>query len=276
MVTGLQLHDRVLSPRQQRLIERTFEAFAPRKRPTKRFLASFDPAQAAALADLAPRDLVGPRAPRTAWAGGSYSLVDEDLLYFTTTDGCLYYMPALIARCIEDYEAADLLVDSLEDWFRCYPFYLFSGSAADWPRMIGEDGRSGRSEECRHINSVRFWLMVGRRWRDRLAMMRQMTLAERDVLVAFYSYLEDTHDYGVYGVQSDRTLRSAKALLAGRGLLDVLLLRSNDECIELVEVIRALERDFPHGFPARETAPITSALLDIAAGKRSPQETLGW
>ncbi len=253
-----------VSPREQRLIERAFEAFAPRKRPTKRFLASFGPAQAAALADLAPRDLVGPRAPRTARAGGSYSLVDEDLLYFTTTDGCLYYMPAVIARCIEDHEAADLLVDSLEDWFRCYPFYLFTGSAADWPRMI---------EECYQINSVRFWLMVGKRWRDRLAMMRQMTVAERDVLVAFYSYLEDTYDYGV---QSERTRRSAKALLAGRGLLDVLLLRSNDECIELVEVIRALETDFPHGFPAHETAPIRNALLDLAAGKRSPQKTLGW
>ena len=75
---------------------------------------------------------------------------------------------------------------------------------------------------------------------------------------------------------SERTRRSAKALLAGRGLLDVLLLRSKDECIELVEVIRALETDFPHGFPAQETAPIRNALLDIAAGKRSPQETLGW
>ena len=253
-----------LSPREQRLIERVFEAFAPRKRPTKRFLASFDPAQAAALADLAPRDLVGPRAPRTARAGGSYSLVDYDLLFCTTTDGCLYYMPAVIARCIEDYEAADILVDSIENWFRWYPFYLFTGSAADWPRMI---------EGCYHIDSVRSWLMVGRRWRDTLAMMRRMTVAERDVLVAFYSYLDDTHDRDV---QSECTRRSAKALLAGRGLLDVLLLRSNDECMELVEVIRALETDFPHGFPARETAPTRNALLDIAAGKRSPQETLGW
>ena len=257
-----------LSPREQRLIERAFEAFAPRKRPTKRFLASFDPAQAAALADLAPRDLVGPRAPRTARAGGSYSLVDYDLLYFTTTDGCLYYMPAVIARCVEDYEAADTLVDSMENCFRYYPF--FTGCAADWPRMIGEDGRS---EECHHLYWVQSWLMVGRRWRDTLAMMRRMTVAERDVLVAFYSYLDDIHDSDA---QSERTRRSAKALLAGRGLLDVLLLRSNDECMELVEVICALETDFPHGFPARETEPIRNALLDIAAGKRSPQETLGW
>ena len=162
-----------LSPHEQRLIERAFEAFAPRKRPTKRFLASFDPAQAAALADLAPGDLVGPRAPRTARAGGSYSLVDEETCSTSLppTAACTT-CPRVIARCVEDYEAADILVDSLENLLRYHPF--LTGSAADWPRMIGQDGRS---EECHHIYWVQSWLMMGRRWRDTLAMMRRMTVA---------------------------------------------------------------------------------------------------
>ena len=220
-----------------------------------------------------------------------------------TPEANLYYMPALIARCVREIERQGQ---------RCFPGYLdgpashFASSmlldirsrpynmgwpVSAWPRFLdaaaGDEDALADPEvaaevaECGRgflMETTRYWLMVaapgrayGRTWRDTLDFVARMTMAERQALAAFFGHLATAK---VWSEEPD--IASARALLAGRGVMDVLRIRTAAECIEIADALQALETRHPLDFPRQEVALVKNLLRDIAAGRRSPDTRLGW
>ena len=198
-------------------------------------------------------------------------------------------MPTVISRCLREDESRHLALGVL--WlFRNRPYNLDWPISA-WPRFI--DAAAGDEDaladphvaeevdECGRdylMEGTRHWLMVsspnspyGRTWHDTLPLVAQMTTAERQALVAFFSHLATTSIWG-----KDRSIVSANALLTGRGVMDVLLIRTAAECIEITDALHALETRHPSEFPPHDVAPVKNLLRDIAVGRRSPDTILGW
>ena len=154
-------------------------------------------------------------------------------------------------------------------------------AAAGDQAALAEPGFAAEVAECGRdylMEGTRFWLMVsaperspyGWLWRDVPRLVSSMTVWEREVLASFFDYLVAA------GVREEPDIASIKALLAGRGVMEVLRVRTDEECMEIVDALSALENRHPEEFPPREVAPVKNLLLDIVAGKRSPDTTLGW
>ena len=206
-----------------------------------------------------------------------------------TPEANLYYMPTVISRCVRETESDSLAHDVLA-LFRSRPYNLDWPISA-WPRFM--DAAAGDEDaladphvaeevdECGRgflMETTRYWLMVtapdrayGRTWHNTLHLVAQMTPAERQALVAFFRHLATASIW-----RKDRSIASANALLTGRGVMDVLLIRTAAECIEIADALHALETRHPDEFPPHDVAPVKNLLRDIAAGRRSPDTTLGW
>ena len=259
-------------------------------------LAGSKGAAEALLAGVSPRGLDAARFDAV--------FPDPGLITISTTpEGELYYMPAVISRCISTRRSVDEMDDvgmgaanlarSVVAQFRRRPYHLDLPISA-WPRFmdaaagdkmaLAEPGFAAEVAECGRgylMEGTRLWLMVsapdrayGSMWRDTLHLVSLMTAAERDAMVAFFDYLLATDDWREESREPN--VASAKALLLGRGLMDVLLVHTDAECMEIVDALRALESRHPEEFPPHEVAPVKNLLLDIVAGKRSPDTTLGW
>lgn len=282
----------------RRVIEQAFEAFAWRTEPAKKLNVSYlyTPVSVGA----AEKMLAG--IARDELSDALYDLIfvgPTELLHFTTAEARLYYMPVLISRCVRDIEGADsggvdITGDGILWRFRYHPRSL---SIARWPYLM--DAAAGDkvalavpdiAHEARSIDgtptlstpddreyavdATRKWLMIGEEWRTTLRLVAQMTLAEKEALVALFDYFVATGHWQEEGEEPD--IASAKALLMGRGVMDVLLIRTDAECMEIVDALTALETRHPLDFPPVEVAPLKNALLDIAAGRRSQDIRLGW
>ena len=220
-----------------------------------------------------------------------------------TPDASLYYMPALISRCVREIErqgqrcfpgcldgpASEFASSILRD-IRGRP-YNMGWPVSAWPRFLdaaaGDEDALADPEvaaevaECGRgflMETTRYWLMVvapdrayGRTWRDTLDHVARMTIAERQALAAFFGHLATAR---VWSEEPD--IASARALLTSRGVMDVLRIRTAAECIEVADALRALETRHPQDFPPQEVAPVKNLLRDIAAGRRSPDTKLGW
>lgn len=251
-----------LSDNQRRLIDRTFDAFAWRKKPARAF-ATWD--------YVAPDELLAGIAPRqvTTELLDSLFVQPTDILPYATAAGRLYYMPLMVSLCMRG-DRDELLQDTIVWQFRHCPYG--GGPIATLPRLIDAD-----AENEPGFGDARSWLMMsvlGRRdpwtWRQTLDLVSAMTPAERGALVAFFDYRL------AYADPDDRSVASARALLAGDGVMEVLRIRTHAECMAMVAVLDELAARYPVEFPPTETAPLKNALLDIVAGRRSPEATLGW
>ena len=292
MIEGLQ-------ERPRRVIEQAFEAFAWRAEPAKKLDVSYlyTPVSVAA----AEKMLAG--VTRRELSDALYDLIfigPTELMHFTTAEARLYYMPVLISRCVRDIERADSgSVDITGDgilWrFRYHPRSL---PVARWPQLMdaaagdkvalalpdiareafssieGTPELSTPYDREYAVSATRKWLMIGEEWRTTLRLVAQMTLAEKKALVALFDYFVATGHWQEEGEEPD--IASAKALLMGRGVMDVLVIRTDAECMEIVDALTALETRHPVDFPPVEVAPLKNALLDIVAGRRSPDIRLGW
>ena len=271
---------------ERRVIGQAFEAFAWRARPSMivsswHLRTGSKEAAEALLAGVAPHELDDERFDA--------AFPDGVITISATPEGMLYYMPTVISRCLRDPESRSLALHTLS-LFRSHPYNL-NWPVAAWPRFM--DAAAGDEDaladpnvaeevaECGRdylMEATRHWFMVsspvspyGHIWRDTLHLVAQMTTAERRVLVAFFSHLATTR----IGRKS-RSIASANALLAGRGVMDVLRIRTAAECIEIADALQALETRHPRDFPPLEVAPVKNLLRDIAAGRRSPDTKLGW
>ena len=274
----------------RRVIEQAFEAFAWRREPATKLAVSWlytsvgVEAAEKMLAGVATRDLDDALYDRIF-------LVPTELLYFTTVEARLFYMPVVISRCVRDIEGAPNGPDTTGDgilWqFRFHPSYNLP--VARWPQLVdaaagdsaaraapGIAGMRLHSPDNRQsaVRAVRDWLMVGERWRATLYLVTQMTKSERQALVALLDYFVATGYWQEEDEEPD--IASAKALLTGRGVKDVLLLRTDAECMEVVDALKALETRHPREFPPAEVAPLKNALADIVVGRRSSDTRLGW
>ena len=268
------------------VIDQAFEAFAWRARPSAivsswHLRTGSKEAAEALLAGVAPRGLDDDRFDA--------AFPDRMITISTTPEGMLYYMPTVLSRCVRETES-DRLAHDVLGLFRSRPYNLDWPISA-WPRFM--DAAAGDEDaladphvaeevdECGRgflMETTRYWLMVtapdrayGHTWHDTLHLVAQMTPAERQALVAFFSHLATTSIWG-----KDRSIVSANALLTGRGVMDVLLIRTAAECIEIADALQALETRHPSEFPPHDVAPVKNLLWDIAAGRRSPDTTLGW
>ena len=273
------------------VIEQAFEAFAWRTEPAKKLDVSYLYTRATVaaaekmLAGVARRDLDDALYDRIF-------LVPTELLHFATVEARLFYMPVVISKCVRDIERATQ--GSIENtgseilWqFRFHPRYRLP--VARWPQLMDAAAGDGVARAAPGIAGIRLhspdnresavrdachWLMVGERWRGTLYLVSQMTSSERQALVALLDYFVATGYWQAEDEEPD--IASAKALLTGRGVKDVLLLRTDAECMDVVDALKALETRHPPEFPAAEVAPVKNALADIVAGRRSPDMRLGW
>ena len=310
--TGPVGHPSWLGDTERRLIDQAFEAFAWRPCPAvvvserERRMAgrrTLEPERV--LAGVAVGDLDDER----------FDAAFPQYLFFhssLTPEAGLYYTPALISRFIRETERTrrqephmtgrswhdvEKLVFSMLHEFRYRPYNL-GWPVSKWPRLldaaagdkdalahpdiaahVAEEGHPLESERWLLMEDTRRWLMIatppgrydGSTWRDTLRLVSLMTLAERYALVAFLDYLA-LRNLWLKGPD----LPSAKALLAGRGVMEVLRIRTAAECIEIADALQALETRHPDEFPPHEVAPVRNLLREIAAGRRSPDTTLGW
>ena len=268
------------------VIDRAFDAFAWRARPTVVISSWHHPTGSKEAAEA----LLGKTAPHEL-DDTQFDVVfpDGTITISATPEGKLYYMPTVISRCIRDAESYNLAHDTLVQ-FRSRPYHL-NLSIGAWPQLMdaaagdksaltvpgfaAEVAESGRRFL---MGETRRWLMIsapqrgyGRTWADTLHLVSLMTPAERRALVAFFDYLA-TGDIW----RGEPDIASANALLEGRGIMEVLLIDTAAECIEVAEALQALETRHPQDFPPQEVAPVKNLLLEIAAGRRSPDTRLGW
>lgn len=248
-----------LSESEQQLIDRTFDAFAWRKKPARAFATWDYVAPDELLAGIAPREITGELLD-------SLFVAPDDILPYATAAGRLYYLPLVVSLCVRG-DRDDFLQDAIVWQFRCCPYE--GHPIAKLPLLVDADAADGAS--------VRSWLMMSVpergdpwTWRQTLRLVSAMTAAERDALVAFFDYRSTCADL------NDRSVASARALLAGSGLMEVLGLRTHAECMEAVAVLDELAARHPAEFPSAAAAALKNALLDIVAGRRSPDATLGW
>ena len=279
-------HREGLGDAERRVIGQAFEAFAWRARPSVvvsswHLRTGSKEAAEALLASVAPHELDDERFDA--------AFPDGVITISATPEGMLYYTPTMISRCLRDPESHNLAHHTLI-LFRSRPYNL-NWPIAAWPRFMDaaasdEDALADPNvaeevAECGRdylMEATRHWLMVSspaspysQLWRDTLHLVAQMTAAERRVLVAFFSHLASTSIWW-----KDPSIASANALLAGRGVMDVLRIRTAAECIEITDALQALETRHPQDFPPQEVAPVKNLLRDIAASRRSPDTTLGW
>lgn len=177
----------------------------------------------------------------------------------------------MVALCVRG-DRGDLLQDTIVWQFRHCPCQ--GDPVAKLPLLVDAATR----DESRFGN-MHSWLMMTVpecgdlwTWQQTLGLVSAMTGAEREALVAFFDYR-----LGYAEPEADEpSVASARALLAGHGVMEVLRIRTHSECMDTVAVLEELTARYPAEFPAAEAAPLKNALLDIAAGRRSPDETLGW
>ena len=309
-------HRAPLGDAERRLIDQAFEAFAWRSKPAvvstkreRRFFSQGREVRAVrrVLTGVAVHDLDDERFDAAFPVYVFFHLV-------LTPEASLYYTPALISRFIRETKDAQCervsrarwsdrdvasLISSILSTHRHHPSHL-GWPVSEWPRLldaaagdkdalahpdivayVAEEGGRPLELECRlYMERTRHWLMIatppgrwdyGRTWRDTLHFVSLMTVEERDALVAFLDYVATS------GIRHDQLgIASTKALLAGRGAMDVLLIRTAAECIEIADALQALETRHPQDFPPQEVAPVKNMLRDIAAGRRSPDAKLGW
>lgn len=280
------------------LIEQAFEAFAWRAKPlavvSEREVRAGASETVEMLTGVAARDvgdeLFDAALPQPLFVSLSF-----------TPEANLYYTPVVISRCVREVAHQSRrreftsrlvlgLVRSMLWQFRHHPVHL-GRPVAEWPRLVdvaadkdavAEPEVLEWADECGTdfvMDVTRLWLMIDLRaddtviwtWGDTLDFLSMMTTAERQALVAFFDYLAAS------GVErNEPSMTSAKALLAGRGVMDVLCIRTAAECIEIADVLQALETRHPADFPPRKVAPVKNLLRDIAAGRRSTGTKLGW
>ena len=288
-----------LGEAERRLIEQTFEAFAWRAKPlavvSEREVRAGALETVEMLTGVAARD-VGDELFDAAFPQPLFVSLS------LTPEANLYYTPVVVSRCVREVahqrrrrqfssEPVLGLMRSMLSQFRRHPVHL-GRPVAEWPRLVdvaadkdavAEPEVLEWADECGTdfvMDVTRLWLMIDLRaddtdiwsWGDTLDFLSMMTTAERQALVAFFDYLAAS------GTSRNEkpSLASAKALLAGRGVMDVLCIRTDAECIEIADVLQALETRHPQDFPPQKVAPVKNLLRDIAAGRRSPDTKLGW
>ena len=299
----------------RRVIDRAFEAFAWRAKPAvvsskreRRFFSRGTEVRAArrVLTGVSVGDVDDKR------FDAAFPIYAFFYLALTPEAG-LYYTPALISRFVREAERPRRekvggtgwteeyvgdLTGSMLSHLRSHPFHL-GWPVTEWPHFLDaaagdkdalahpdivayvaeEGGRPLESECWLFMERTRGWLMIptppgrfdGSTWCRTLRFVSLMTIEERHALVAFLDYAmtcDIRHD--------SRSLASSKAMLAGRGVMDVLCIRTAAECIEFADVLQALETRHPKDFPPQNVAPVKNLLRDIAAGRRSPDTKLGW
>ena len=291
-----------LAETERRLIDQVLSAFAWRAKPS---VVSSE-RETRAVGEKTTEVLTG--VPARDVSDHLFDLALPNFSFFSisfTPEANLYYTPVAISRCVREIGyrlrqrklgtspvggPGGRLARSLARQFRYYPGHL-GRPVSEWPGLLavaaGEDVEADPDvmdwvDECGAemlMDETRIWLMVDFQpddtyiwsWRHTLKFLSMMTTEERRAFVAFLDYVTAA------GAWPDELgFTSARALLAGRGAIDVLCIRTAAECIEVAEALHALETRHPKDFPARAVAPVKNLLRDIAAGRRSPDTKLGW
>lgn len=177
----------------------------------------------------------------------------------------LYYAPAFMALCIEDYERVNLEPVQILHWFRFWPF--------ETPQT-DDDGNPGSAFRLSskpyspdELENLQKWFFEGFQPEGNVYVAAS-TEREKGAFVSFLEFLESHRplEYSLDGwlPGSGRALYAAKALLRGESLPRRLGVVSRHECRSLLGALDTLRREYPRAFPRCATRPIIDALAGYA------------
>lgn len=247
---------------QQQLIDGVFDAFAWRQRPERIFVHDYvvdgvrvgqdweSVAYEQHLAGIAPRDLTF--AALDAYDG------DRNVLFsFATPEGARYFVPSIVALCIEDWDRADFLRDILIWQFRAFPYATAAGALPSWPAAF----QACPASELRQAQ-VSAWFLEAHPSCNKL--MSGMTPREREVVAEYFDF-EARHCVRSFGTSGLIERRAASAFLRGRPYARRLGARNEEENQALLDAFAVLKRRLPEAFSgARAQAAEAKLQRDLA------------
>ena len=232
----------------QQLIDRVFDAFAWRQRPGRIMGRDWESIEYERhLAGVAPRELTF----------ASLEVYDGDhnvLLSLATPEGARYYLPSVVALCIEDWERADILSDRLIWQFRASPA---DGAVLTWPSAFNPFRDHGRRLD------VPKWFLDAEPVRNRL--MSGMTMGERQVLAEYFDF-ETRTCVRYFSTRDFIERRAAIAFLRGRPYAERLGARNAEENQALLDALAVLKRRLPEEFGGSRTQAVEAELRANLAG----------
>lgn len=176
----------------------------------------------------------------------------------------LYYAPAFMALCVEDYERVNHEPDQILHWFRFWPFEMPETHDDGDPGAAFRLSVPYSPDELQHLQK---WYFEGFEPQGNVYVAAS-TDAEKRAFVSFLEFLESHRplEYALDGwlPASGRALYAAKALLRGESLPRRLGAVSKHECRSLLGALDTLQSKYPRSFPKRATRPIMDALAGQA------------
>ena len=266
----------------KQLVSDVFDAFAHRKRPQDGFWGDVESTELKGyLEGISPRQL-------TSAVWDACPVPDIFFLSSMKLTMELYFAPAVMALCIEDYERVELSTSRILNWFRnesvgsslyfdpsCRRDFGWGGnrsSCASWPsdwflewlRSEMEKGTAfGGEGGPQALRDAKAWFFDAFQPANN-QYMTILTGREKAVLRRFFGFLQEEHadEFALHDSIGGRATHAAKAMLDGNSLGDALGATSAAECRYLIDVVDRLERELPGHFPRARTVPLKAALDD--------------
>ena len=264
------------------MVDDVFDAFAHRKRPQDGFWWDEESTELKGyLAGVSPRKL-------TSAVWDACPVPDLFFLPSMKLTMEMYFAPAVMALCIEDYERVAFSTSRILRWFRSeyLGHALYFDPTSRRPFASG-DNRSSRASwpsdwflewlyrEMAHkpvlrgeddpsvLQDTKAWFFDAFQPADN-RYMAILTQREKAVLRRFFGFLQEEHpdDFALHGSIAGRATYAAKAMLGGNSLGEALGATSAAECRYLIDVVSRLEGELPGHFPRARTVPLKAALED--------------
>ena len=194
----------------------------------------------------------------------------RDQVFLSTADRFIYYLPSVVALCIDDMRRANLWPDIVLWKFRVWPVM---SKTLDW----SDELQQSKDFTERNRANLRKWFYCAGLFENRFTpkhnleapgFLNEMTKSEREAIALYFDYYEGHPDRlgsaEYIGTEIDYemiVLRAAKAMLRGEMLGARLGAENMDDRRLLLESLDILEHRLPDDFPPEETRPIERALL---------------
>lgn len=229
--------------KKKEIIEYIFESFSERELPENLWIKDSYEARyiAATFVPVKPREFTFEFLESNRKLQMYYSFIN-----LFTTEAYQYYLPSLLALCIEDFEKADALPDVLLHTFHRHP--PFTMPIDKWvaetsrisDRTSNEDSKTQLLHELK-VMSLKSWFFENIEL-QRIEKMSSLSNREREVIISFIDFLEITEEY-----YSFETI-SARAVIQNGSLANRLGASSKVEVCELLKVVDLITYKFPQHF----------------------------
>lgn len=167
-------------------------------------------------------------------------------IFLFTVEAFHYYLPSLMALCIEDFKRADGIPNVLLNRINRFPPFLASidkwaEEAIKLPLDVSHKDSRNQLYHDFDITKLKNWFFdeVEPKSIERISRLND---EERKVVVSFIDYLESTKEFRLFETTS------ARAMILNGSLANRLGASSEEEIVVLLQVIDLLIQKFPHHF----------------------------